>query len=159
MSWDEVFGNSRNNSDSGMCYAFSYAPFYSNTTTQQTRKPLVKDGLITGRNIGGGNPTDNGEGGGDNNTSTFAQNAEVGVNIAGATMGVIGGISNMALGWANYAEQKKNSEMQRALAAKQLENLTEIMQQRKDELARLNRVRGNTKKAFSSNTTVTRSVL
>lgn len=100
------------------------------------------------------NPFDN-----NNNKSTFAQNAEVGVNIAGATMGVIGGISNMALGWANYAEQKKNSEMQRALAAKQLENLTEIMQQRKDELARLNRVRGNTKKAFSSNTTVTRSVL
>lgn len=99
------------------------------------------------------NPFDN------NNKSTFAQNAEVGVNIAGASMGVIGGISNMALGWANYAEQKKNSEMQRALAAKQLENLTEIMQQRKDELARLNRVRGNTKKAFSSNTTVTRSVL
>lgn len=159
MSWDEVFGNSRNNSDSGKCYAFSYDPFYSNTTTQKTRKPLVKDGLITGRNIGGGNPTDNGEGGGNNNTSTFAQNAEVGVNIAGAAMGVIGGISNMALGWANYAEQKKNSEMQRALAAKQLENLTEIMQQRKEELARLNRVRGNTKKAFSSNTTVTRSVL
>lgn len=159
MSWEEIFGNSRNNLDSNKCYAFSYKPFYSNTTTQKTRKPLVKDGLITGRNIGGGNPTDNGVGGGDNNTSTFAQNAEVGVNIAGTTMGIIGGISNMALGWANYAEQKKNSEMQRALAAKQLENLTEIMQQRKEELARLNRVRGNTKKAFSSNTTVTRSVL
>lgn len=159
MSWKEVFGNSSSNLDSGKCYAFSYDPFYSNTTTQKTRKPLVKDGLITGRNIGGDNPTDNGGVGGDNNTSTFAQNAEVGVNIAGTTMGVIGGISNMALGWANYAEQKKNSEMQRALAAKQLENLTEIMQQRKEELARLNRVRGNTKKAFSSNTTVTRSVL
>lgn len=159
MSWDKVFGNSMNNLDLGKSYTFSYNPFYSNTTTQQTRKPLVTDGLITGRNIGGGNPTDNGGGGGDNNTSTFAQNAEVGVNIAGAAMGVIGGISNMALGWANYAEQKKNSEMQRALAAKQLENLTEIMKQRKEELARLNRVRGNTKKAFSSNTTVTRSVL
>lgn len=103
-------------------------------------------------------PTDNGNGNG-NGTSTFAQNAEVGVNIGSSIMNALGGISNMALGWATYAEQKKNSEMQRQLAAKQLENLQDIMQQRKDELARLERVRGNTNKAFKSNTAITRSVL
>lgn len=91
--------------------------------------------------------------------SEFAQNAETGVNIANSVMNAIGGISNIALGWATYAEQKKNSEMQRKLASKQLENLEEIMKQRKEELERLNRVRGNTQRAFSSNTTVTRSVL
>lgn len=91
--------------------------------------------------------------------SEFAQNTETGVNIANSVMNAIGGISNMALGWATYAEQKKNSEMQRKLASKQLENLEEIMKQRKEELERLNRVRGNTQRAFSSNTTVTRSVL
>lgn len=145
----------RNNS------GFSYTPFSSNTATTNTRTPMLQSGNSYNTNgmfkrdstIPNPIPDPN------SNNSTFAQNAEVGVNIAGATMGTIGGMSNMVLGWANYAEQKKNSEAQRALAAKQLENLTEIMQQRKDELARLNRVRGNTKRAFNSNTTVTRSVL
>lgn len=141
----------------------SYQRFNSNTNLVEQR---AKSGLqtgksyTTGKNIGGNSttPTANGNGNG-NGTSTFAQNAEVGVNIGSSIMNALGGISNMALGWATYADQKKNSEMQRQLAAKQLENLTEIMQQRKDELARLERVRGNTNKAFKSNTAITRSVL
>lgn len=133
----------------------SYQRFNSNTNIAEQR---ANSGLQKGKSYT--TPTSNGSGNGSGNgTSTFAQNAEVGVNIGSSIMNALGGISNIALGWATYAEQKKNSEMQRQLAAKQLENLTEIMQQRKDELARLKRVRGNTNKAFKSNTAITRSVL
>lgn len=138
-----------------------YQRFNSNTNIAEQR---ANSGLQKGKSytIGGSSttPTDNGNGNGSGNgTSTFAQNAEVGVNISSSIMNALGGMSNMALGWATYAEQKKNSEKQRELVKKQLENLSDIMQQRKDELARLERVRKNTNKAFRSNTAITRSVL
>lgn len=149
-----------------------YQKWGSNNTNSSTNNKVAEyrantglkqlGSITTGKNIGGSSTTPNGNGNGSGNgngTSTFAQNAEVGVNIGSSIMNALGGISNMALGWATYAEQKKNSEMQRELAAKQLENLQDIMDQRKKELERLNRVRGNTNKAFKSNTAITRSVL
>lgn len=171
MSWNLVAGGNKQQSNNYYSYiqALKNGNFPTLNTIATSNMSNYQNGNFPTLNtLGSGNiptftPTDSGSGSGSNNNknqkSEFAQNAETGVNIANSVMNAIGGISNMALGWATYAEQKKNSEMQRKLASKQLENLEEIMKQRKDELERLNRVRGNTQRAFSSNTTVTRSVL
>lgn len=168
MSWNLVAGGNQQQSNNYYSYIqdLKNGNFPTLNTIATSNMSNYQNGNFPTLNtLGSGNiptftPIDSGSGSGNKTQkSEFAQNAETGVNIANSVMNAIGGISNMALGWATYAEQKKNSEMQRKLASKQLENLEEIMKQRKEELERLNRVRGNTQRAFSSNTTVTRSVL
>ena len=97
-------------------------------------------------------------GGGDNNSSWW--NGGTLGKIAGTVMNNlegIAGISNSILGWKQFSENRK-------LIAKQMENIDEQIaaskeyrQQRADEIARLNRVRKNTQKAFNTGTTITRS--
>lgn len=66
-------------------------------------------------------------------------------------------IANSVLGWQNY---KKNSDLiDKKIEAinEQITASQEYRQQRKDEIARLNRVRSNTQKSFNTGTTITRS--
>ena len=66
-------------------------------------------------------------------------------------------IANSVLGWQNF---KKNSDLiDKKMAAidEQITASQEYRQQRKDEIARLNRVRSNTQKSFNTGTTITRS--
>ena len=66
-------------------------------------------------------------------------------------------IANSVLGWKNYAQNKKLINKQIDAINEQITASQEYRQQRKDEIARLNRVRSNTQKSFNTGTTITRS--
>lgn len=67
------------------------------------------------------------------------------------------GINNAVQGWMNYRENKKLINKQMQAIDEQIAASKEYRQQRADEIARLNRVRNNTTKAFNTGTTITRS--
>ena len=67
------------------------------------------------------------------------------------------GINNAVQGWMNFRENKKLISKQIDAINEQIDASKEYRQQRKDEIARLNKVRKNTQKAFNTGTTITRS--
>lgn len=86
------------------------------------------------------------------------------MNIAGATLGGITGLTNLGLGIWNAVENNKNLQKQRQVADKQIalaeEQILASQQYRNErakEIERLNRVRSNTTKAFNTGSVITRS--
>ncbi len=80
--------------------------------------------------------------------------------IAGTVMNNldgIAGISNSILGWKQYAQNRKLINKQMENIDEQIAASKEYRQQRRDEIARLNRIRNNTQKSFNTGTTITRS--
>ena len=67
------------------------------------------------------------------------------------------GINNAVQGWMNFRENKKLINKQMQAIDEQIAASKEYRQQRADEIARLNKVRKNTQKAFNTGTTITRS--
>ena len=67
------------------------------------------------------------------------------------------GINNAVQGWMNFRENKKLINKQMQAIDEQIAASQEYRQQRKDEIARLNKVRKNTQKSFNTGTTITRS--
>lgn len=71
----------------------------------------------------------------------------------------LGNISNMTLNWMKYAEQKKMNKAKRELINEQIEASQELRKQRREELERIKKVRGNTQRAFNSGTTISKTIM
>lgn len=80
-------------------------------------------------------------------------------NWASFGLNTVGQISNIAGTWANYELQRKHLSKQNALLDTQTQDLKEQMERRKEEYARLKRVRNKTTTAMNKGATITRSVL
>lgn len=72
---------------------------------------------------------------------------------------VLGDISNITLDWVNYAEQRKMNKAKKELINEQIEASQELRKQRREELDRIKKVRGNTQKAFNSGTTISKTIM
>lgn len=93
-----------------------------------------------------------------------ASDHSMNMDIAGATLGGITGLTNLGLGIWGAIESNKNLKKQREVANKQIALAEEQIQaskqyrdERAKEIARLNRVRSNTTKAFNTGSVITRS--
>lgn len=71
----------------------------------------------------------------------------------------LGNISNMTLDWMEYAEQKKMNKAKKELINEQIEASQELRKQRREELERIKKVRGNTQRAFNSGTTISKTIM
>lgn len=85
-------------------------------------------------------------------------------SIASGTFQAFGALTNAGLGIWNAYNQNKNAAKQRDLMDAQIKNYNENIeasrearQQRRDEIARLGKMRTNTKAQFNTQATVTRS--
>lgn len=72
-------------------------------------------------------------------------------------LGVLGKLTSGAMGIANAIATYKNINKQSELIDEQIAASQEARQQRVDEITRLNKVRGNTKKQFNTSAVVSRS--
>lgn len=72
---------------------------------------------------------------------------------------VLGNISNMTLDWMEYAELKKMNKAKKELINEQIEASQELRKQRREELERIKKVRGNTQRAFNSGTTISKTIM
>lgn len=79
------------------------------------------------------------------------------IGITNAVFSGIGGLTNLGLGIWQAVESNKTLKKQRQLIDEQIAASQEARQQRRDEIARLNKVRGNTSKRFSSGAVISRS--
>ena len=96
--------------------------------------------------------------------ATDWSDTQKGLGIYDATMKGITGLTNIGMGIWQGVENSRNLKKQREvwdkqmqLADEQIAASKEYRQQRADEIARLNKVRKNTQKAFNTGTTITRS--
>lgn len=80
-------------------------------------------------------------------------------NWASFGLDTVGQISKIAGTWANYELQRKHLSKQNALIDTQTQDLKEQMERRREEYARLKRVRNKTTTAMNKGATITRSVL
>lgn len=87
-----------------------------------------------------------------------------GVGITSGVFQGLGSLTNASLGIWNAYEQSQNNKKVRELTDAQIKNYNEQIeasrearQQRRDELARLSKMRTNTKAQFNTQATVTRS--
>lgn len=71
----------------------------------------------------------------------------------------LGNISDMTLDWMKYAEQKKMNKAKKELINEQIEASQELRKQRREELERIKKVRGNTQRAFNSGTTISKTIM
>lgn len=71
----------------------------------------------------------------------------------------LGNISGMTLDWMKYAEQKKMNKAKKELINEQIEASQELRKQRREELERIKKVRGNTQRAFNSGTTISKTIM
>lgn len=71
----------------------------------------------------------------------------------------LGNISNMTLDWMEYAELKKMNKAKKELINEQIEASQELRKQRREELERIKKVRGNTQRAFNSGTTISKTIM
>lgn len=71
----------------------------------------------------------------------------------------LGNISKMTLDWMEYAEKKKMNKAKKELINEQIEASQELRKQRREELERIKKVRGNTQRAFNSGTTISKTIM
>lgn len=79
------------------------------------------------------------------------------LGIADSTFQGISSLTNMGLDIWNAYEQSQTAKKQRELANEQIAASKELRNQRGKEIERLNKVRGNTAKAYNTGSVITRS--
>lgn len=91
------------------------------------------------------------------NSQTTTDATSQWLNYLGGGVNIGTSIANTVLGYKNFEQNKKLINKQIEAAQEQIEASKEYRQQRRDEIARLNRVRSNTTKAFNTGSVITRS--
>lgn len=93
------------------------------------------------------------------NAQSSMDKAAQGMSIFGSTMQGLNSLSQIGLGWANYAENRERLKQLNELTKEQIASSREMREQRRKEIERLNKARTYTKNAYGKGTTITRSVM